>query len=78
MLKCVNVQELTDGILLRLFLVSSHFAQDQRPDEATDWRHIAYPQSVGVSPRPPAEPIGPRRRCRYQDPAENRFPNPDD
>jgi hypothetical protein len=41
MLKCVNVQELTDGILLRLFLVSSHFAQDQRPDEATDWRHIA-------------------------------------
>ena len=41
MLKCVNVQELTDGILLRLFLVSSHFAQDQRPDETTDWRHIA-------------------------------------
>jgi hypothetical protein len=41
MKKRVNVQELADGILLRLFLVSSHFAQDQRPDEATDWRHIA-------------------------------------
>jgi hypothetical protein len=41
MKKRVNVQELADGILLRLFLVSSHFSQDQRPDEAIDWRHIA-------------------------------------
>jgi hypothetical protein len=41
MKKRVNVQELADGILLRLFLIASHFAQDQQPDEATDWRHIA-------------------------------------
>jgi hypothetical protein len=41
MQKCVNVQQLADGILVRLFLISRHFSQDQRPDEATDWRHIA-------------------------------------
>ena len=51
MLKCVNVQELADGILVRLFLVSSHFTPDQRPDEATDWRHIAAATGLEIYKR---------------------------
>lgn len=40
MKKCVDVRELADGVLVRLFVVSSQMAQDQWPNEDTDWRRI--------------------------------------
>jgi hypothetical protein len=36
----VDVRELSDGVLLRLFLISSYMAQDQWLDEETDWQRI--------------------------------------
>ena len=51
MKKLVNVQELADGVLIRLFLVSSHFKRDQRPDDAIDWRHIAAAARLEIDKR---------------------------
>ena len=41
----IDIRELPDTILIRLFLVSSSLAPDYRPEDRTDWPQIAYATS---------------------------------
>ena len=41
----IDVRELPDTILIRLFLVSSSLAQDSRPEDITNWPQIALATS---------------------------------
>lgn len=38
----LDVRTLSDGILMRLFVVASCLIHQHRPDDDTDWQHVTH------------------------------------